>query len=199
MEDINISDINFDSHEATVVDLIREKAFVAREFLTWLWVKSQKEAGTFRIDDTVISLNFERALTLESGDSDQKEIISLRGQDISEEEIRAALLSGKKISCATIRLWVGELRWHFTIKTDTFDVTGIRLDSKRYQDDDTFSFIEEELNIYNLDAKALEGVFLLEKTFEILELLFNKFLLLRIDKQKWAVERTIIKEWIHKS
>ncbi len=194
--EFDTSDIQTDS-ELCVVDLIREKSFLPREFLTWLWVKSQKEAGTLSIDDIVISLNFERALTLESGISDQKELISLKGKDISEKEIRAALLSGKKISSATIRLWVGDLRWRFTIKADTFDISGMRLESSKYEEED-FSFLEEELNIFNLDAKALENVFLIEKTFDILDVLFKQFLSLRVDKKRWEKEISLIKEWVYK-
>ncbi len=178
----------------SVLDLIKEKAFLGREFLTWLWFKSEQRSGSVSIGDGIdILVSFERTLVLDTGEGPSKEIVSLKGRAVGRDEARMALSVGKKISMAGLRIWRDNLKWRFVLKADTFDISGLKAEAS-FDEAEDFSFVEDT-GVPQLEAKALEGVFLMERTTDTLDRLFRSFLLLRIDSKAWREEKQEIKRW----
>lgn len=181
------------NHERDHVDLIREKGFMGREFLTWLWYRSDA------VDDTVslhngddARITFERFMTLEGGEGDSLESVTCRGLRAQLHEARTALQSGKKISRAHIRLDINDLQWKFTVDAATLDISNLKVPR-------TVTAGEEEGDDLSFEARILERIHMLELAIEAVDALFALFLTYRLDTAKWTEEKRGIKQWIFRA
>ena len=164
------------------VELIEQKSFLGAEFLTWLWHKSEQEDGRIKLekDDLPVEVSFESAMTLEA-DYGEATVQTLRGEAPgASAEARAALLEGKKIKRAKLRVVQGEMEWTFTIRGDTFDLGGVNLPAPKGLP------IEEGLTL-RLEAAS--------RLFALIDKLYTAFLALRLDEESWAEEIQRIHSW----
>ena len=87
------------------LDILREKAFLGREFLTWLWFKSEQTGGSIEIDGgKVIEVVFHDRMTLDLTDVDTPQIVTIKGEFSELREGLAAIREGKKIEEAKISI-----------------------------------------------------------------------------------------------
>jgi len=90
------------------LDILREKAFLGREFLTWLWFKSEQTGGRIELPgQKVIEVIFLDRMTLDLSDAETPQTVSLKGEHSELREGLAALKEGKKIEEARISLRSG--------------------------------------------------------------------------------------------
>ena len=63
------------------LDILREKAFLGREFLTWLWFKSEQTGGPIELPGgKVIEVVFHDRMTLDLTDVDTPQTVSIKGE-----------------------------------------------------------------------------------------------------------------------
>lgn len=118
-EEIPIDNIRF---------LEQNRGFLGREFLTWLWFKSEQQKhrislpnyGDFElfIDDKII---------LSSASGSVRENSLRGGTPAYAQEAGSALLSGKMVQSAKFILQNTNAQWVFTICADDFSLRSVRV------------------------------------------------------------------------
>ena len=156
-----------------------------RDFLTWLWFKSEERDGSVMIPNTGdVEVIFLQKIVLESGEGEYAETVACRGLHADLEEGKSALRKGKKVTEARIQLGAGDDRFEFTFKADTFSFQSLRLPSP--------TDLDEE----DRDGKILERIYLAEGAMKTMEQLFALFLERRLSPQWKAEEEALMKKWL---
>ncbi len=123
-----------------------------RDFLTWLWFKSEERNGKISLPGGDVEVIFLKRMVLESGAGEYSECVVCQGLNAGLEEGKEALRKGKKIKEARVRLNADECSWEFTLKADQFLFQSMRM--PRVME------MEEESD---RDGRLLERIGLMEK------------------------------------
>jgi hypothetical protein len=104
---------------------IQHTQFLGREFLTWLWYRSDKNDGLFDRDGEQIEIWFDAKLVLEA-QADIKEQNVIKSETPTEtDEARASLLNGKQVKEARLRVISDQKQWTVTVKGDDLALSGL--------------------------------------------------------------------------
>jgi len=161
-------------------------AFLGREFLTWLWFKSEERNGIILIPGFGdIEMAFVRRLALESGEGEYTESVVCQGQHADLKEGKEAVRQGKKIKEARISLGRDSAKWEFTFKADTFQFQSLKLPVPTDMD------VEEE---EDKSGRTLERIYLIETAIKTMDDLFTQFLALRLS-ENWPGEVSRMEKW----
>jgi len=164
-----------------------DPAVLAREFMTWLWFKSEERDGTISMPgQTDVSLSFEKRVVLESGEGEYSETVACQGLHADLREGRAAIREGKKVREARLRLEKDSDRWEFTLKADRFQFQSMKLPPVGGLDEEG----EEK------EGGILERVYLVETALKTMDGLFSFFLKRRLSPQWVSEEIPRIKTWL---
>lgn len=162
---------------------------IGREFLTWLWFKSEERNGTIMIPGAGEGeVGFVRRLVLESGDGDYAETVVCQGMHADLKEGKEALRQGKKITAARLKMAHDRAEWEFTFKADRFHFQSLKLPVAA----------EGEEGETDREAQILERIYLIEKAAGLMDLLFRSFLELRL-AGKWGEEQARMQRWLSHS
>jgi hypothetical protein len=166
------------------VDLL----MVGREFLTWLWFKSEERNGRILIAGAGEGeVFFIRRLVLESGDGEYAETVVCQGLHADLKEGKEALRQGKKITAARLRVAYENTEWEFTFKADRFHFQSMKLPTLPEDDGDQI----------DREGQLLERIDLIEKAAGMMDLLFQSFLERRLASD-WDGELGRMHRWISK-
>jgi hypothetical protein len=176
-----------------LVDLIAEKRFLGQEFLTWLWWKSEERGGTIELptmgDVTVV---FEKHMLLEFGEGESSEKIICSGLQAELQEARTGLQMGKKLEQARIVIGHKNYEYSFTLAAALMEFRNVRLPKTEATESDRGENPEE------VEGMILERIFLFEELIRLVNIIFLKFLQLRLSED-WRDELMKVREWIHKA
>jgi len=159
---------------------------VGREFLTWLWFKSEERSGMIRLsggDESEVI--FVRRLVLEAGEGEYAETIVCQGLHADLKEGKEALRQGKKISAARLRMSYDKAEWEFTFKADRFHFQSMKLPAAP----------ESEGEEADREGQILERIYLIEKAAGMMDQLFRSFLDIRLS-EGWGKEQARMQKWI---
>jgi recombination associated protein RdgC len=160
-----------------------------REFLTWLWFKSEERDGMIAVSPgEEVDIHFVRRIVLASGDGDYSEQVVCQGIRSDLKEGKEALRQGKLIKEGRIKLCRDAANWEFTFKADRFQFQSMKLPEAMEMEED------EKDN----EGKTLERVYLLEQAVKTMERLFNLFLQIRLSPAWEAEEKGRIAAWLEK-
>lgn len=168
-----------------LIDQARETEFLGREFLTWLWFKSETEGGLFNLDDgTVAEFQLDGTLTLTSDSDERRETVICSGENPRLKEARFALSEYKKVTKAKIRLILGDDVWVFTLDSMWMNFSSMK-GPKLLQDpgEDPDGMFYEKMAV---TGQALAAV----------DTAYRTFLLLRISEQWEENQIPAISLWI---
>jgi hypothetical protein len=161
---------------------------LGREFLTWLWFKSEERGGAVQVPGAGdLEVSFARRLALESGGGEYSESIICQGLHAGLKEGKAAILDGKKVKEARIQLGVGTEKFEFTLKADSFQFQTLRLPEGIEEEEET-----------DKGGRLLERIYLMEKAVKTADQLFTLFLKKRLSPQWSGEEIPRIKKWLAK-
>jgi len=161
-----------------------------REFLTWLWFKSEERNGRITLGGgEEIGLFFVRRLVLVSGRGEYAETVVCQGPHASLREGREALRQGKKIREARLALEIDADEWEFTFKADLFQFQSMKLPTGA----EKFEEPEETQG----EGLLLERIYLMEKAMAVMERLFAVYLELR-NSPAWTAETARIDSWANR-
>ncbi|MGB6065606.1 MAG: hypothetical protein WBG50_12425 [Desulfomonilaceae bacterium] len=171
------------------LDILREKAFLGREFLTWLWFKSDQTGGRIEIPGKkVAEVIFLDRMTLDLSDVDTPQTVTLKGEQSELREGLAALKEGKKIEEARISLRASDNDFTMMLKGTWFSFGSFRtppiLPTTEGEGDD------------DVEGSFLEKTYLIEEGMEIVDDLFEYFLKLRISDEWEASELLALRRWV---
>lgn len=174
------------------LEILRDKAFLGREFLTWLWFKSIQSGGRVEIHGgKVLEVEFLDKMTLDLAESDTPQTVTLKGEQSELREGLAALKEGKKIEEARISIRAGDDDFTMNLKATWFSFGSFRTpailpSSEADIDDDG-------------EAAFLEKTRLIEEGLEALDGLFGHYLRLRVSDRWEEEELPALRRWIASS
>ncbi len=135
--------------------------FMGREFLTWLWFKSEERDGMFPVAPIgEVGLWLDDRVTLKSDSDEAPETVVCSGENSDLKEARFALAEGKKITQARFRMEIAENEWSFTLESAALNVRSMRpprvvVDTR----EDPEGLFFERVKLLELAISALDGIF----------------------------------------
>ncbi|MCB9787736.1 MAG: hypothetical protein H6744_13720 [Deltaproteobacteria bacterium] len=165
-----------------LINRIANTRFLGREFLTWLWFRSERQEGLFSLDDErTIEVWFDARLTLEAlGDIKEQNVIKSESPT-ETEEARASLQTGKQVKEARLRVVFDQKQWTATIKADDLSLHGLKIPAVLSREE---------------DDQVYERFDLLEEIEDLIDALFRLFRVIRLDDDAWRAEVADIREWV---
>jgi hypothetical protein len=164
-----------------LLNRINNTRFLGREFLTWLWYRSEKSEGLFERDGEQIEVWFDAKLVLEA-QGDIKEQNVVKSENPTEtEEARTSLQTGKQVTEARLRVISDQKQWTVTVKGEDLGLSGMKLPALLARED------EEQL---------YERFYLMEELEDLLEALYRDFIGVRLNDEAWAQEIASIRTWV---
>lgn len=163
-----------------MLELIQQKSFIGREFLTWLWFLSETQgacdAGEMRVEIELLG-----PILLEAHYGDARAQTLKGDAPGTAPEARTALLEGKKLRRGKFKLAVGDNDWTCTLDGDTLQLSGLNMPKTGKMG------FEEQLGVRLSSVQEYEAM---------IGRLFEQFLELRLDAEAWAEEVPRIHEWV---
>ena len=165
-----------------IINRINSTRYLGREFLTWLWYRSAQQDGIFELTDGPLEVWFDGRLTMEAqGDIKESDVIKAESPT-ETSEARAALLSGKLVADARLRMISGQKQWTLAVKGDTLGLSGVKIPALLSRED---------------DDQLYERFALIEEIEDTVTALFRMFVEIRTDDEAWRPEVHAIRAWVH--
>lgn len=169
-----------------LVDCLWNYRFLGREFLTWLWFKSEENPnGLVPLpQQDPISIEVGERIRLEAGDGEYRESLAVQGSHSEHQEARLGLRQGKTPEELHLKLSRGGLEWRLTLKATTFEVKGLRTNAALPPEDE-----DDEARFFDRMAQV-------EEITDILDGLFANFLRLRLSPAWEGEEVPRLRAWL---
>jgi len=162
---------------------INHTAFLGREFLTWLWYRSDKNEGLFERNGEQLEVWFDAKLVLEAqGDIKEQNVIKAE-TPTETQEARTSLLNGKQVREARLRIISDQKQWTVTIKGDDLSLSQLKIPALLSRED---------------DDQLYERFYLIEELQDIVEHLFATFIAVRLDDKAWRAELGPLRDWVQR-
>ncbi|MEW5723684.1 MAG: hypothetical protein AB1896_11295 [Thermodesulfobacteriota bacterium] len=171
-----------------LLDLKQEKRFLGLEFLTWVWYQSEVNSGLIELEGLgTVELWFENRLVLEAGSGNARQTVTLQGKDLELAEARTALLEGKKVSQARLRIAAESREWRVTLKAEGLELGSVKAPK-------TLDADEEEAE--SAAGRLLDRIAVMQELTRILDLLYARFLAVRLTNLWEKNELPRLRHWL---
>ncbi len=169
-----------------LLEKVRKTEFLGREFLAWLWFRSETERGFFDLGEKKGNAEFwlDGKITLQSENERGLETITCTGETPNMEEARFALAENKEIVLATLKMVIGDNQWSFAL-----DSTWMNF--KTFKSPKVLQDIDEDP-----DGIFYEKMFLIEQAIYALDKIYYSFIKLRISPEWTTQELPEFVKWI---
>ncbi|PKN77013.1 MAG: hypothetical protein CVU52_02335 [Deltaproteobacteria bacterium HGW-Deltaproteobacteria-10] len=160
---------------------------IGREFMTWLWFKSEERNGRISLSQgEEVELHFLKRIVLEAGVGEYSQGVVCHGIHAELKEGKEAIRQGKKVKEAGIKLIANQNEWEFTLKADNFHFQSLKLPVAEWQD------AEDDPS-----GKMLERIYLIENAAKAIDQLYDFFLKIRYSAQWNEKEEKLLAKWLH--
>ncbi len=171
-----------------LVELLYAYRFLGREFLTWLWFKSEAELdGLIKVrEQEPVIVAVGDKMVLETGDGEYRETLVLQGSHSEHREARLGLMQGKLPEEMHLKLIRGQDEWQLTLKAATLEIKGLKSKSAsgpQEDEDDQEAFFFDQM--YQVEAVS-----------EIIDGLFREFLQVRLSPAWDQEEMPRVQDWL---
>jgi len=161
-------------------------ALIGRQFMTWLWFKSEERSGRISLSpNDEVELNFLKRIVLEAGEGEYSQGVVCHGIHAELKEGKEAIRQGKKVKEAGIKLLHNQNEWEFTLKADNFYFQSLKL-----------PLAERQESAEDPSGKMLERIYLIENAAQAIDQLFNLFLKIRFSPQWDEKEVKSLAKWL---
>jgi hypothetical protein len=168
-----------------LLDKVRKTEFLGREFLLWLWFRSETEHGIFDLGDKgKAELWLDGKITLQSENERGLETITCAGENLSMKQARFALAEEKEIRQATVKLVIGDNQWSFVLDSTWMNFRSFK--TPRVMNDGK----------EDPDGLFYEKAFLIEEAISAMDQIYSAFIKRRLSPEWLAEERSAIARWI---
>lgn len=165
---------------------IEKSSLVGREFLTWLWFKSEERNGRIKLPNKEeVELHFLKRLALEAGEGEYSQGVVCHGLHAELTEGKEAIRQGKKVKEAGIKLIHDKNEWECTLKADSFHFQSLKLPIAEWQDTPE-----------DPSGSLLERIYLIENVVKIIDSLYESFLQIRFSPQWKDKETKLLNKWL---
>lgn len=164
--------------------VLDEGRFLGYEFLTWLWRRSEEEAGRLRLpDEREAEIHLGERLVLSRPDNGQERVVCTTPAG-NLHEARTALRRGKLVEEAQLYLHVGDNEYSLTLDASLWTIRSLRT-PKRGRDP------EED----DPDGRFLERMYFVEEVLACLDAAYASFLGQRLGGDWEARIRPRLQAW----
>lgn len=164
-----------------------DAALIGREFMTWLWFKSEERNGRISLSpNDEVELNFLKRIVLEAGEGEYSQGVVCHGIHAELKEGKEAIRQGKKVKEAGLKLMQNQNEWEFALKADNFYFQSLKLPMADWQESDD-----------DPSGKMLERIYLIENAAKAIDQLYNLFLKIRFSPQWDEKEVKLLAKWLH--
>ncbi|MFO7599094.1 MAG: hypothetical protein R6X27_04715 [Candidatus Desulfacyla sp.] len=168
-----------------LLDKVRKTEFLGREFLLWLWFKSETEDGIFDLGDKgKAELWLDGKITLQSENERGVETITCTGEALNMKEARFALAGEKEIRQATVKLAIGDNQWSFVLDSTWMNFRSFK----------TPRVINDGKE--DPDGLFYEKAFLIEEAISAMDRIYASFIGDRLSPEWLTETRSAIARWI---
>ncbi|MBB5021226.1 hypothetical protein [Desulfurispira natronophila] len=158
--------------------------YIGKEFLIWLWHKSETMEGRYRFQDEIIHIWIDDHVVLESQYGDARESRLSKGEPSISPEAAMALYEGKKVKECKLRVEFGvEKVATFTVKGHTLQISALKM---------PVILLENDEEIF------IERLHWLTRIDNLMGTLFEDFVRERLDAERWKERKFEIIQWIQK-
>ena len=159
---------------------------IGREFLTWLWFKSEERNGRIKMSETEeVELHFLKRISLEAGEGEYSQGVVCHGIHAELKEGKEALRQGKKVKEAGIKLIHNQNEWEFSFKADSFHFQSLKLPIQDWQETPE-----------DPSGSLLERIYLIENAVKTIDSLYESFLQIRYSTQWEGKEAKLLTKWL---
>lgn len=158
---------------------------VGRDFLAWLWFKSQQDDGKVAIDQhSFTTVNFNNRVVFEFEGGELTETVCCTGRDLdSIKEAKESFRQGKKIKDARITIEnENSDNWAFSYKGDSLQFQSVKLPMTADTDEET------------PEGRNLDRLFLMTSLTDTMDNLLKNYVDLRLSEE-WPAEVSAMQEW----
>ncbi len=164
----------------SVADLIKQKAFLGREFMTWLWFRSDEDPVIELPGGRRCEVEFLEQLALESVYGDAKSSVLKGESPATSPEAAVALREGKKVRRARIKFCRDGNDWIGVIDAETLSVSGLKMPAVgRLPFDEAIELRMEHFGEFETMFAEL----------------YHEFLDRRLEASTWDAELKTIRAW----
>jgi hypothetical protein len=168
-----------------LLERVGSTEFIGREFLVWLWFKSETGDGKFPLGETgSAEIWLDGRVVLQPDHDDRDEKIICLGDTSRSREARFALAEHKTITEAKIKLTIGDNEWSFVL-----DSTWLNFKSFK-----TPRIVQDEKE--DPDGLFYEKLSLIEQALSALDAVFSSFIKLRLSADWEARELPALLQWV---
>lgn len=165
-----------------LLQAIEGTRFIGEEFLLWLWFRSERQDGIFKLaDGTDLELYYDDRLTLEAPASEAQQNSISGGTPSDSPEAREALRQGKRVTKVKLRLVRAGREWVTTITAATLGLSGVKMPAVLSKED---------------DDQFYERMYLIEELEGLLRELYKTFLTTRLNREVWRLEAVLMRAWV---
>jgi len=166
-----------------------ELTLIGREFLTWLWFKSEERNGTIALSKTEeIELHLLKRIALEAGEGEYSQGVVCSGLHAELTEGKEAIRRGKKVKESCVKLHRDQNEWEFNFKADTFYFQSLKMPTADWQQ-------EPE----DPSGALLERIYIIESAVKTIDELFEHFLKIRFSNAWTENEKPLLGRWLKKA
>ncbi|MBN1847487.1 MAG: hypothetical protein JW932_02790 [Deltaproteobacteria bacterium] len=170
-----------------VMEKVEKTEPVIRDFLVWLWYKSETNHGIIDLEGNgQVEIRFNGRITLETDADEPRESITCSGDHPRLREARFALTENKKITKAAMTLIMGDDEYSFSMDSRWMNFSSFNGPKVLRDDPD------------DPEGRFYEKAGLMEKAVAAMDKVYVAFIRWRISGQWEDEELPAIKKWIHK-
>jgi hypothetical protein len=167
------------------LERVRETESLGREFLAWLWFRSETGQGVFDLGEVgKVEVWFDRRMTLQTEHDMGIETVTCTGSHPNMRDARFALSEKKEITQALIKLNMGDNQWAFVMDSTWMNFRSLKT-PRVIQDKD-----EDPEGIF------YEKMYLIEEAVNAMDAIFATFVKLRVSTDWDTEERPAMNKWI---
>lgn len=165
-----------------LLEKIDRTRHIGELFLLWLWFHSDVDDTLFYLSDgSVLTLAVDNQIALEAKLTEAERTVLSGGAPADSREAFESLRQGKVVSSAKFRLQRNEKEWVFVLNGAKLEISGLKIPALMTKAD---------------DDKLYERQGLIEEIDALIRGLYEKFLSVRMDKNRWKDEFNAICSWI---
>jgi recombination associated protein RdgC len=169
-----------------LIEKAKDYEFLGREFLVWLWFRSETKGGVFSLGESESAeLWFEGRIVLQPDEGDRDEKVICLGEISRSKEARLALAEFKTVTEAKVRLRIGENEWSFVLDSTWLNFKSFKT-PKVVQDTEQ-----------DPDGLFYEKFYLIDQALSAMDAVFASFISLRLSTDWEENEFPALLEWIN--
>lgn len=160
--------------------------FLGNEFMTWLWFMIDTRQDQLKeFDPDLTALEIGNRIDLENRRDEKIERITIKGDDADLKEGYLAMRKGALVTDLNLVLRSADFQWQFNIKGESLNISALRTPDAAPPE------TEEDV-----EAAALEKIYLHERITQFLENAFHRFVNLRTSDQWNSAITGEIRQWL---